>query len=100
MVTRKDLERKEIQSRSERNETVDENEAIALQPTTIVLLQELERWNLLVSKMSISCVELQKALKGIVGMSGELDNLAEALFHGNLPVCVCVCVCCVYVHTV
>jgi len=56
-----------------------------LPPTTVVLLQELERWNLLVNKMGASLSELQKALKGIVGMSAELDELADSLFNGFLP---------------
>jgi dynein heavy chain len=56
-----------------------------LPPTTVVLLQELERWNALVIKMSTSLAELQKALKGIVGMSAELDELADSLFNGFLP---------------
>jgi dynein heavy chain len=59
--------------------------AVLLPPTTIVLLQEIERWNALVVKMGESLVELQKALLGIVGMSNELDDLAEALFNGTLP---------------
>lgn len=58
---------------------------IGLSPTTIVLLQELERWNRLVLKMHESLTELQRALQGIVGMSNELDDLAAALFNGFLP---------------
>lgn len=50
-----------------------------------MLLQELERWNRLVTRMSESLFELQRALQGIVGMSNELDDLAAALFNGFLP---------------
>jgi len=59
--------------------------AVGLAPTTIVLLQELERWNKLVLKMHESLTELGRALQGIVGMSNELDDLAAALFNGFLP---------------
>lgn len=59
--------------------------AVGLAPTTIVLLQELERWNKLVIKMHESLTELGRALQGIVGMSNELDDLAAALFNGFLP---------------
>jgi len=59
--------------------------AVSLPPTTIVLLQELERWNKLVVKMSESLSELLRALQGVVGMSNELDDLAAALFNGFLP---------------
>ena len=45
------------------------------QPAQIVLLQELERWNKLVVKMSRSLSELQKALVGEIGMSDALDEL-------------------------
>merc|ERR1711881_781732 len=54
-------------------------------PTQVVLLQELERWNVLVTRMKASLVELQRALVGEVGMSSELDDIARSLFNGQLP---------------
>jgi dynein heavy chain len=54
-------------------------------PTQVVLLQELERWNALVAKMRVTLSELQRALIGEVGMSNELDELARALFNGQIP---------------
>uniref|UniRef100_H2ZL84 Dynein axonemal heavy chain 10 n=1 Tax=Ciona savignyi TaxID=51511 RepID=H2ZL84_CIOSA len=54
-------------------------------PTSVVLLQELERWNKLIERMAKSLVELQRALAGEVGMSNELDDLAKALFNGQIP---------------
>ena len=54
-------------------------------PTQVVLLQELERWNLLVEAMGSSLKDLRKALKGEIGMSAKLDELANALFNGVLP---------------
>ena len=59
--------------------------AALLPPTTVVLLQELERWNILCLKMAESLDLLLKALKGEVGMSQELDDLSFALFNGLLP---------------
>jgi dynein heavy chain len=56
-----------------------------LQPTQVVLLQELERWNNLVNRMVLTIKNLQKALLGIVGMSADLDELASALSNGQLP---------------
>ena len=53
--------------------------------TTIVLMQELERWNRLVLKMQRSLEDLRRALLGEMGMSNELDELANALFNGELP---------------
>ncbi|KAJ3018931.1 Dynein heavy chain 10, axonemal [Thoreauomyces humboldtii] len=54
-------------------------------PTQVVLLQELERWNILVERMAASLKDLRRALKGEIGMSAKLDELASALFNGMLP---------------
>ncbi|XP_076006843.1 dynein axonemal heavy chain 10 [Genypterus blacodes] len=56
-----------------------------ISPTSVVLLQELERFNKLVIRMQQSLVELQRALAGEVGMSSELDDIARALFNGHIP---------------
>lgn len=75
-----------------------------ISPTTIVLLQELERFNKLIKRMSVSLSNLQKvnclykgsdvlnciictsqALAGEVGMSVELDELSKSLYNGHLP---------------
>ncbi|RKO94122.1 dynein heavy chain and region D6 of dynein motor-domain-containing protein [Blyttiomyces helicus] len=54
-------------------------------PTQVVLLQELERWNVLVDRMVGSLHDLRRALKGEIGMSAKLDELANAIFNGTLP---------------
>ncbi|TMW57276.1 hypothetical protein Poli38472_003201 [Pythium oligandrum] len=54
-------------------------------PTQVVLLQELDRWNVLTARMSSSLSDLQKALIGEIGMSDELDAVANALYDGFLP---------------
>ena len=38
-------------------------------PTQVVLLQELERFNLLIARMSVTISDLKRALKGEIGMS-------------------------------
>ncbi|XP_051831868.1 dynein axonemal heavy chain 10 [Antechinus flavipes] len=58
---------------------------LGISPTTVVLLQELERFNKLTIRMMRSLAELQRALAGEVGMSNELDDVARALFIGNIP---------------
>ncbi|XP_033627732.1 dynein heavy chain 10, axonemal-like [Asterias rubens] len=58
---------------------------LEISPTTVVLLQELERFNRLIARMAKSLAELQRALKGEVGMSSELDDVARALFNGQIP---------------
>ena len=54
-------------------------------PCQVVLLQELDRYNQLVAKMLSTLKNLQKALSGEIGMSGDLDLLATALSNGALP---------------
>lgn len=56
-----------------------------IKPTTIVLCQELERFNKLISKIETSLKNLQRALKGEIGMSAELDDLSISLYNGFLP---------------
>ncbi|XP_069880965.1 dynein axonemal heavy chain 10 isoform X1 [Dipodomys merriami] len=58
---------------------------LGISPTSVVLLQELGRFNKLVVRMSKSLAELQRALAGEVGMSNELDDVARALFLGSIP---------------
>uniref|UniRef100_A0A8C2AG99 Dynein heavy chain 10, axonemal-like n=1 Tax=Cyprinus carpio TaxID=7962 RepID=A0A8C2AG99_CYPCA len=54
---------------------------LEISPTSVVLLQELERFNKLTLRMIRSLAELQR-----VGMSSELDEVARALFNGQIPV--------------
>ncbi|ELU10552.1 hypothetical protein CAPTEDRAFT_221643 [Capitella teleta] len=58
---------------------------IDISPTTVVLLQELDRFNLLINKMRRSLSTLRKALAGEVGMSSELDDVARCLYNGLIP---------------
>ncbi|XP_013399815.1 dynein heavy chain 10, axonemal-like [Lingula anatina] len=58
---------------------------IEITPTTVVLLQELERFNILIKRMRVSLSTLKRALAGEVGMSNELDDVAKSLFNGQLP---------------
>ena len=54
-------------------------------PTQIVLLQELERFNLLLDLIRKSLKDLKRALVGEIGMSQALDELANAVFSGFVP---------------
>jgi len=42
-------------------------------PTQIVLLQELEMFNALLTRMKKTLSDLQKALDGVIGMSADLE---------------------------
>lgn len=54
-------------------------------PTQIVLLQELERFNVLLTLMRTSLKDLKRALIGEIGMSQALDDLANCMFNGIVP---------------
>lgn len=54
-------------------------------PILIVLLQELERFNILVDCMMKTLSSLRKALAGVIGMDRTLDNIANSLFNGQIP---------------
>ena len=50
-----------------------------------MLLQELERINILIKLMKGSIKDLKRALKGEIGMSAELDELGNSFYNGFLP---------------
>ena len=54
-------------------------------PIEVVLMQELDRWNDLNNYMRRSLRDLQRALKGELGMSADLDSIGQALLNGTLP---------------
>ena len=54
-------------------------------PTFVVLLQEIERWNKLVTFMSITLKDLQRALIGEIGFSAQLEAISDSLYNGQLP---------------
>eukprot|EP01017_Pseudomicrothorax_dubius_P009127 TRINITY_DN13053_c0_g1_i2.p1 TRINITY_DN13053_c0_g1~~TRINITY_DN13053_c0_g1_i2.p1 ORF type:complete len:479 (+),score=138.16 TRINITY_DN13053_c0_g1_i2:141-1577(+) len=50
-----------------------------------VLVQEVIRYNRLLSVMKSSLIDVKKALKGEVVMSEELENLANSLYNNQVP---------------
>jgi len=54
-------------------------------PAQVVLMQELDRFNFLLQRVSSSLKTLQKALVGEVGMSSELEDVFSALFAAGIP---------------
>ncbi|GMH41526.1 hypothetical protein BSKO_09436 [Bryopsis sp. KO-2023] len=54
-------------------------------PTQVVLLQEVERWNKVITTMQASLKDLQRALSGEIGFSSQIEELADSLFNGQLP---------------
>lgn len=54
-------------------------------PTTIVLLQEVERFNMLIARIRNSLKTLRRAIAGEVGMDAVLDNISNGLYNGIIP---------------
>lgn len=50
----------------------------------VVLQQEVERYNALLNNVRRSCAEVQRGLKGLVVMSADLDDIANALFNAKV----------------
>ena len=50
-----------------------------------VLLQECIRYNKLIERMELSLPELLKALKGLVVMSGELEEISNCIAVNQVP---------------
>lgn len=54
-------------------------------PLDVVLLQEMERYNFLLSCMKIHLRDLQKGIKGLVLMSTDLEAVFVAVDEGRVP---------------
>ncbi len=69
----------------------------------VVLLQEVERYNSLLVRLRSSCSQVQAGLKGLVVMSADLDEIADALFNAKVrascPIITHVISCCVQHQT-
>lgn len=61
------------------------NEKGLMESLSTVLLQELARFNRLLIVMRASLEELQKAIKGLVVMSSELDSMYIAMLNNQVP---------------
>ncbi|KAL3693679.1 hypothetical protein R1sor_007330 [Riccia sorocarpa] len=57
-----------------------------LESMNTVLCQELERYNRLLSVMRVSLDQIQKAVKGLIVMSADLELLGRNLLDGKIPV--------------
>ena len=56
-----------------------------MESLSTVLLQEMQRFNRLLIMMRSSLEELQKAIKGLVVMSSELDRMYLSMLNQQVP---------------
>ena len=63
----------------------EKNSNMKTTPCQVVLLQEIDRWNDLCKRMYETLKSLMDALKGDIGMTDRLDEIASALYDGYLP---------------
>jgi dynein heavy chain len=54
-------------------------------PLKIVLLQEIERYNILLDEIKESLISLQKGIQGLVVMSADLEEIFKCVFEARVP---------------
>nr|XP_019958870.1 PREDICTED: dynein heavy chain 2, axonemal [Paralichthys olivaceus] len=54
-------------------------------PLNVVLLQEIQRYNSLLETITLSLLELEKAIKGLVVMSSSLEETFSCIYDARVP---------------
>ncbi|KAK7102408.1 hypothetical protein V1264_020630 [Littorina saxatilis] len=54
-------------------------------PLNVVLLQEIQRYNLLLDEIRVSLTDLEKGIQGLVVMTLELENIFTCIYDGRVP---------------
>ena len=54
-------------------------------PLKIVLLQEIERYNILLEDIYSSLIALQKGIQGLVVMSADLEEIYKCIYEARVP---------------
>ncbi|KAF7401616.1 hypothetical protein HZH68_007436 [Vespula germanica] len=78
----------DIASKIPRNidyETIDKLIGPTKKPLDVVLLQEISRYNVLLTKTRNSLDELQRGIRGLVLMSSDLEEIFTCIYEGRVP---------------
>lgn len=78
----------DIASKIPRNidyETIDKLIGPIKKPLDVVLLQEISRYNVLLTKTRNSLDELQRGIRGLVLMSSDLEEIFTCIYEGRVP---------------
>lgn len=67
------------------DEVAIKRSGIKVTPTSVVLFQEIDRFNRLLVVIAESLQNLQKAFAGEIGMDDALENMSLSLYNGQLP---------------
>ena len=54
-------------------------------PLKIVLLQEIERYNILLDEIYVSLTSLQRGIQGLVVMSSDLEEIFKCIYEARVP---------------
>ncbi|KAL8578353.1 Dynein heavy chain 2, axonemal [Nucella lapillus] len=54
-------------------------------PLNVVLLQEIQRYSLLLDEIRVSLTDLEKGIQGLVVMTLELENIFTCIYDGRVP---------------
>lgn len=54
-------------------------------PLDVVLLQEIDRYNKLLTKIRNSLKELQRGIRGLILMSSDLEEIFTCMYEGRVP---------------
>lgn len=66
-------------------ETTDKNIGATKTPLDVVLLQEIQRYNVLLTRIKQSLLDLQKGIQGLVLMSSDLEEIFICIYEGRVP---------------
>ena len=54
-------------------------------PLKVVLMQEIERYNILLDEIAQSLIALQKGIRGLVVMSADTEEIFKCIFESRVP---------------